>query len=396
MDSIWLLRLPTGGDGNDGNDGNDGGGPRIAVKDCIDVAGTPTTVGCRAIADNAEPAAFDAPVVANARRQGARIVGKTNLVELCRHADGVNEWTGTPANPLDPTRIPGGSSSGSAVAVANDEADVGYGTDTGGSVRVPAACCGIVGLKTTAGRVPTHGVFEFSRTLDTVGPMARDVAGAAVGMRMLEPGFVPDRLDGPQTAGRIRLAGAAQAVDPSIDDAVDAALAAAGFTTTAVGLPDWDTWSQAANQLMVAEGHWAHRHLLDRVDRLEERHATDIANAGAIDPALVARCRRTGVAATRQLLDLLDRHGVLALPTMAMEPPRLGERARTTYLTVAFNLTGLPALSLPVPRGGGRLPASLQLVGAPYAEERLLALGALVEAAVGATDTTSRTGTVGA
>jgi amidase len=137
-DATWLLRLDGAGEG-----------PRVAVKDCIDVAGTPTTVGCRAIAEDAVPAAADAPVVESARRQGARIVGKTNLVELCRHADGVNTWTGTPQNPLDPTRIPGGSSSGSAVAVARGEADVGYGTDTGGSVRVPAACCGIVGLKTS-------------------------------------------------------------------------------------------------------------------------------------------------------------------------------------------------------------------------------------------------------
>ena len=385
MDSTWLLRLDTDGDG-----------PRLAVKDCIDVAGTPTTVGCRALAEDAVPALLDAPVVVTARRQGARIVGKTNLVELCRHADGVNDWTGTPLNPLDPSRIPGGSSSGTAVAVATDEADVGYGTDTGGSVRVPAACCGIVGLKTTAGRVPTHGVFEFSRTLDTVGPMARDIAGTVLGMRMLEPGFTPATLDGSGlSAARIRVparsgdpaAGGAvtePVVDPALDAAVDAALAAAGFAATDVELPDWGAWNRATNTLMVAEGHWAHRHLLDRADRLEERHAKDIETAGTIDPQLVVDCRRTGVAATRCLYDLLDRFDVLALPTMAMEPPRLGESARTTYLTAPLNLTGLPALSMPLPRPGGRLPASLQLVGAAYAEERLLALGALVEAAVGA------------
>src|SRR5690606_39036712 len=120
----------------------------------------------------------------------------------------------------------GGSSSGSAVAVARGEADVAYGTDTGGSVRVPAACCGVAGLKTTSGRVPTHGVFEVSRTLDTVGPLAADVAGLALGMRLLEPGFVAaDDYDGPPTVGRLRFPGTEQA----IDDAVDTALAAAGL-----------------------------------------------------------------------------------------------------------------------------------------------------------------------
>ncbi|REF36448.1 amidase [Thermasporomyces composti] len=370
MDSIWLLRLDADGDG-----------PRLAVKDCIDVAGTPTTVGCRAIAEDAVPAALDAPVVATARQQGARVVGKTNLVELCRHADGVNPWTGTPPNPLDPTRIPGGSSSGSAVAVARDEADVAYGTDTGGSVRVPAACCGIVGLKTTAGRVPTHGVFEFSRTLDTVGPMARDVAGTTLGMQLLEPEFETASLDDvPLTVARLRFPG----VDPTIDAAVDRALKLAGCTITETQLPEWDTWVNAANELMVYEGYWAHRHLLARADRLEPRHATDIASAAEISPRRVVDCRRVGVAATARLTALLDQHTVLALPTMAMEPPRLGERARTTYLTVPFNLTGLPALALPIPRAGSRLPASLQLVGAPYQEEVLLALGAHIEAALAA------------
>ncbi|MBO0828434.1 MAG: amidase, partial [Streptosporangiales bacterium] len=212
-DPTWVLRLDADGDG-----------PRLAVKDCIDVRGTPTTVGCPAIADDAVPAEVDAPVVESARRAGARVVGKTGLVELCRHADGVNPWYGTPRNPLDPERIPGGSSSGSAVAVARDEADVAYGTDTGGSVRVPAACCGVAGLKTTAGRIPTHGVFEFSRTLDTVGPLARDVAGLVLGMRLLEPGFTEDPgYDAPLTVARLRFPG----VEPEIDAAVDAALDAA-------------------------------------------------------------------------------------------------------------------------------------------------------------------------
>ena len=119
-----------------------GSGPRIAVKDVIDIAGVPTTAGCKALADTAAPAARDAACMAGARAAGAAIVGKANLHELAFGASGVNQWFGTPVNPLDPTLLPGGSSSGSAVAVAEGSADIGYGTDTGGSVRIPRRSAG--------------------------------------------------------------------------------------------------------------------------------------------------------------------------------------------------------------------------------------------------------------
>src|SRR5690349_21642465 len=164
MNPTWIVRLDAPGDG-----------PRLAVKDCIDVEGLPTTVGCQVIAEQARPAARDAAVVATARRSGARIVGKTNLDELCWSASGVNSWSGSPVNPVDPRRVPGGSSCGSAVAVATGEADVALGTDTGGSVRIPAACCGIAGLKTTWGRVPADGVYPLAATMDTVGLLGVDI-----------------------------------------------------------------------------------------------------------------------------------------------------------------------------------------------------------------------------
>ncbi|HVF31595.1 MAG TPA: amidase, partial [Acidimicrobiales bacterium] len=195
----WILELDPGPGGD---------GPRLAVKDAIDVAGAPTTAGCAAVADVAEPAAADAPCVANARAAGARVVGKANLHELCFGTHGGNPWFGHPVNPLDPQRLVGGSSSGSAVAVAVDEADVGYGTDTGGSVRLPAACCGLVGLKTTFGRIPTDGVWPLSVSLDTVGPLARDVAGVVTGMGLLEPGFSVDGVAAGTVVGRVRIDGA--------------------------------------------------------------------------------------------------------------------------------------------------------------------------------------------
>src|SRR2546429_894063 len=194
MNPTWIVRLDAPGDG-----------PRLAVKDCIDVEGLPTTAGCQVIAEQASPAARDAAVVAAARRAGARIVGKTTLTELCWSASGVNPWSGTPANPLDPRRLPGGSSSGSAVAVAAGEADVALGTDTGGSVRIPAACCGIAGLKTTWGRVPVAGVYPLAPSLDTVGPLGADVAAVELGMRLIEPGFAAGSGEpAGGTAGRIR------------------------------------------------------------------------------------------------------------------------------------------------------------------------------------------------
>src|SRR6266567_2588556 len=170
-----------------------GTGLRLAVKDLIDLAGLPTTAGCAAVADEAEPAVRDAACMAGTRAAEAageaRIVGKANLHELAFGATGINRAFGTPVNPVDARLIPGGSSSGSAVAVAGDEADVAFGSDTGGSVRVPSACCGTAGLKTTHGRIPLEGVWPLASSLDTIGPMARDVSGLVSGMRLLEPGF---------------------------------------------------------------------------------------------------------------------------------------------------------------------------------------------------------------
>jgi amidase len=153
-------------------------GTPVAVKDLIDIAGLPTTAGCRAIERAALPAASDAPCMAGLRAAiragGARVIGKTNLDELAMGSTGVNDWFGTPRNPLDPRLIPGGSSSGSAVAVGSGEAELAIGTDTGGSVRVPAACCGVVGLKTTHGRtmeVNLAGLPALAQPVRSAGPL---------------------------------------------------------------------------------------------------------------------------------------------------------------------------------------------------------------------------------
>uniref|UniRef100_UPI0028AB14C1 amidase family protein n=1 Tax=Pseudomonas nitroreducens TaxID=46680 RepID=UPI0028AB14C1 len=175
-----------------------GDGKRVAVKDSIDIAGYPTRCGTRALAD-AAPAECNAFVVDAVLNAGWQIVGKTNLHELAFGVTGINDWTGTPVNPMAPDRVPGGSSSGSASAVAAGLADIALGTDTGGSVRVPAACCGIAGLKPTFGRVSRDGVHPAQSSLDCVGPFAANMADLiAASLRVRDWVNTPTEDMGPQ------------------------------------------------------------------------------------------------------------------------------------------------------------------------------------------------------
>ena len=355
-----------------------GAGPRLAVKDLIDVAGVPTTAGCRAVALAATPAAADAPCVATARAAGARIVGKVNLHELAFGATGENPWYGTPVNPLDPKLIPGGSSSGSAVAVGSGEADVAYGSDTGGSVRIPSACCGTVGLKTTWARIPLQGVWLLSESLDTVGPMAADVGGVVLGMRLLEPSFVPG--SPASTVGRVRgMAG----IDPAIDDAVDAALAASEFEVVDVRLEGWGDATRAAMLILLAEAWKNDRSVFERdADGIGGDVRERLELGRSIDAERVAGARATADAWRRQLAEVFTRVEVLALPTLPAPPVPVGTDAlHLTSLTMPVNLGGNPALALPIP-AGGPIPASLQLIGPLQGEELLVAAGAVVEGAV--------------
>jgi amidase len=205
---------------------------KLAVKDNIDMKGVVTTAGSENFAKTRPPAKKDAPCLAIARQRNVHIVGKANMTEFGVAPSGVNDYFGTPRNPFNLLRtlIPGGSSCGSAVAVASGMADVAFGTDTAGSIRVPAACCGIVGLKTTHGLISVDGVFPIEPDhLDTVGPMGKDIAGAAEGMDLLQSGFAA-RYAAAQAAkpfaenirvGRLTLKG----TDPKIDAAIDQALA---------------------------------------------------------------------------------------------------------------------------------------------------------------------------
>jgi len=363
-----------------------GNGIAVAIKDLIDVAGSVTTAGTRALAD-APPAPADAACLTEIRRREAAgelwLVGKTNLHELAYGTTGVNPWFGTPVNPLDDALIPGGSSSGSAVAVATGEADVALGSDTGGSVRIPAACCGVAGLKTTWGRIPLSGVWPLAPSLDTIGPLARDVAGLVTAMQLLEPGFTVR----PSTAGDVeigRLRGLGVDVDPVVDEAIDRALAAAGFAVRDVVVDGWrDAWS-AADVILSAEAWRADGPLLARRrDDIGDVTANRIAASASVTVDAEYAARQVQLAWQRRLEDVFVDTPLLALPTLATLPPTIAsEPVGLNRLTLPVNLAGLPGLSLPVAARGTSLPASLQLVAPAYGDEMLLSVGAVVEAAL--------------
>lgn len=361
-----------------------GTGPTLAIKDLIDVAGVPTTVGSRVFADEAIPAEHDAPLLEGARKADARIVGKANLFELAFGASGVNEWFGTPKNPLDDELIPGGSSSGSAVAVANGDATIAYGSDSGGSVRVPSAFCGTVGLKTTFGRIPLTGVFPLSSSLDTVGPMARTVADVALAMSLLEPGFFESE-SRPSLIGRINPIGVE--VDPVVNAAIDKALSLLDIEIVDIVVDGWRQAFDAGNVILISEAARTHRSLMADATRREK--LSEAVRLRLIDGAAVSTARIEDALVVKQQFDkklreLFDQVPLLALPSVGFFPPPLTEWREHVYteLTMPFNLAGVPALSIPV-RSTSRLPASIQIVAPWGAEELLISAGRVFESAAG-------------
>lgn len=364
--STWILRMEASGRG-----------PRVGIKDLIDVAGTPTTGASAVLAAVAEPALVDAACLRGLRAADAAIVGKTNLHELACGGTGVNPHFGTPVNPIDAALIPGGSSSGNAVALAREEVDLAIGTDTAGSIRTPSACCGTVGLKTTWGRIPVEGVWPLAPSLDTLGPMARDVAGVIAGMALLEPGFDAATSTAP-VIGRVRV----PQVDPLIDAAVDRLLATADIEVVEIALPGWDAAMDAGWAVMHAEV-WA-------VDG--ELYERDAAGLGADVRARLEAGRAMSPAAYRaglahravwraELAAVFDRAPVLAWPTLATFPTPVDAPAPNTRRTnIGVNLAGHPSLALPAP-SGGPLPASVQLVARDHAEDLLCATALVLEGA---------------
>jgi aspartyl-tRNA(Asn)/glutamyl-tRNA(Gln) amidotransferase subunit A len=369
----------------------------IALKDLIDQAGVPTTAGSH-VASTA-PAAFDAVATGRLRAAGAVIVGKTNLHEYAFGTTSEDSAFGASRHPLDPTRSPGGSSGGSAAAVLDGMAVASVGTDTGGSVRIPSACCGLVGLKPSFGEVPVDGVVPLSTTLDHVGPLVRTVADAAA-MHAVLARIAPRDLNPPPPA-KLRLGRLRGYFEELLDDGVRAAyeqavtrLMAAGVTVEDVVVPHAADMPAIYLHIVLPEAAAWHAATLERCP---ERYTPNVRLRLEMGRYVLAEDYLRALAArrviTQELDRTLDRVDALVLPTLPIVAPVVGEetvavagrrepvRAAMLRLTQPFNLSGHPALALPCGTVSG-LPASLQLVGRHARTWRLLEVGAALEATV--------------
>ncbi|SAL72899.1 Glu-tRNA amidotransferase [Caballeronia terrestris] len=352
--------------------------PTIAIKDSIDIAGYPTTAACRALADQ-PAAAKHAEVVQRLLDAGWHINGKTNMHELAFGMTGINDFTGTPQNPQDVSRIPGGSSSGSASAVGFGLADAALGTDTGGSVRGPAACCGVIGFKPTFGRVSRAGVAPKETTLDCVGPFAREMRVLIDVMAAIDPTF--DALAARADASNARVGIVAVQADAGISKVIESAVHCAGFASQSVELDAMSDAFVAGLAVINAETWRAFGHLADTgrlgADLVARLRAASNTTAADVDAA--EQVRRRFTASVDRALEDMD---VLILPTLPTFPITLeAARAGTSVIAMSslirpFNLSGHPALSIPVPVDGASLKAGLQIVGRKGADEKVCAVAA--------------------
>ncbi len=372
---------------------------RLAVKDLIDMKGVVTTAGSEFLAKNSPPAKEDAACLSIARhRSDVVFVGKTNLSEFAVAPSGMNDYFGSPINPRTKLRhrIPGGSSSGSAVAIAKGLADVSFATDTLGSIRFPAACCGIVGLKTTNGLISLKGVYPIdAEHQDTVGPMAADIPHTVLGMELLENGFAAKYKAAEAlhpsaeglTVGRVYRSG----TDPRVDTAIDNALLRAHFHVVPLSKDFTAKWDQAARDgtTVATASAWLSNQKFASQPGISLRTRAVVAmgriayNTGYHQASARRKAWRATLARTFHHVDLI------ALPTMQQLPPRLplfrvSPLIEATVLrlqnTEAVSFSGNPALAIPVAVENMDVHhTSLQLVGPRLSEAELLNAGRLVE-----------------
>ncbi len=360
----------------------------ISVKDLFDVAGEVTRAGAKALAERA-PAEHDAAVVARLRAAGFIIMGRTQMSEYAFTGNGLNPHVPQPVNPLDPERAPGGSSGGAGVSVALAQVQCAIGTDTGGSVRIPAAWCGVVGFKPTQSRISRAGAYPLSQNLDSIGPLCRTVDDCRILDRIMADDPTPDDAPGPMTdivlaiPDRVVLDDVAPEVAVAWERALDK-IASAGMILAALPFPELDAMieANARGTLSNAEAYAAHRRarLLDRRE--------------AYDPNVLARVEIGSGMSAADYLDLLARresliadaeartapfHAVIA-PTTPNLAPRFTEIsdpaafARENALalrnTSVANFLDRCAISLPM--ASDRAPAGFMMIGARMADAQLL------------------------
>ncbi|PJI42526.1 amidase [Ferrovibrio sp.] len=370
----------------------------VSIKDLFDMPGEATTAGSKLRRD-AAPAVTEAPAIARLRAAGAVIVGKTNMTEFAFSGVGINPHYGTPGNPADRSCIPGGSSSGGAVSVADGMAEITIGSDTGGSTRIPAALCGIVGLKPSQSRVPTAGAFPLSYALDSIGPMAGSVADCALADAVMAGETVAPLMPAPLAGLRLGIPQGLlmENMETPVAAAFDAAIKSLGRHGVAVtdhALP------QLADMLAVnakagfaaTEAFYIHRDAMEQrpgeFDTFVRNRIERGRNVTAADYISMQRRRAELIAAMDQHLADLD---ALILPTSPIVARKIadlaGDEAAFTAAnalllrnTSVANFFDLCAISLPLPVTG--LPVGLMLVARNGQDLRLLRLAAAMEAAI--------------
>jgi len=379
-------------------------GVPIAVKDLFDTAGIRTTAGSKFFAENIPDQ--DAFVVEKLKQAGAIIVGKTNTHEIALGVTGNNPYYGAARNPWDTTRIPGGSSSGSAIAVATGMALGALGTDTGGSIRIPASLCGIVGFKPTFGRVSLRGVFPLSWNLDHVGPLAKCVKDAALILQVLsvydpvDPASV--KMPGDDYAGHLVEAVQGRKIALGVGKFIEAAepevleavrTAARVFESLGCEVQEVDvSWlkeAALANKTMTqSDGAAVHR---DRLREHPEMFGEDIRrrleDGAKTTSTEYILARRTQAEVRKRFEHFFESYDFLITPTTPIPAPTIEghdaveQAGRLTRFTAPFNLAGLPALSLPCGFTKEGLPIGLQIISQAWADAQVLNAGYAFEQA---------------
>ena len=341
-----------------------GVGTVVAVKDLVDVAGMVTTAG-GVILPN-EPAERDAPVVQKIRQEGCVIVGKTNLHEFAYGVTSANPHYGTVRNPHDKSRVAGGSSGGSAVAVAAGMCDWAIGSDTGGSIRVPASLCGVVGFKPASGSIDLSGVIPLSWSLDTLGPMAQDVGAAARAYSMMSGEAVSV-----ENAGRPRLGVPAGWVT-SLDEPTERAWRLVSQGVPEIPFVDHDLLFRTGLTILLVEAAAYHRRW---AGEFPEKYGSDVLGhirrglgILAVDFEEALRERQRLQQAAARAMEGVD---ALLVPATAIVAPTVdaGNEVREplSRFTRPFNTTGQPVVALPAPVSGG-LPVGMQVIGRTNSE----------------------------